>query len=93
MSGPLHLRSAILAARAQQADTAREHLAEATQIAEHLGGVDADGGWHQLSFGPANTAVHDVAVSVELGDGGAAVCGVSGGGGERSECRIAAGGG
>jgi transcriptional regulator with XRE-family HTH domain len=73
MSGPLHLRSAILAARAQQADTARDHLAEATRIAGHLGGVDADGGWHQLSFGPANAAVHDVAVSVELGDGGAAV--------------------
>lgn len=73
MSGPLHLRSAILAARAQHADTARDHLAEATRIAHHLGEVDVDGGWHQLSFGPANTAVHDVAVSVELGDGGTAV--------------------
>lgn len=73
LSGPLHLRSAILAARAKQADTAREHLAEATRIAGHLGDVDGDGGWHQLSFGPANTAVHDVAVSVELGDAGAAV--------------------
>lgn len=73
MAGPLHLRSAILAARAQRADTAREHLAEATRISGHLGNVDGDGGWHQLSFGPANTAVHDVAVSVELGDGGAAV--------------------
>lgn len=73
MSGPLHLRSAILAARAQQADTAREHLAEASRIAHHLGDADADGGWHQLSFGPANTSVHEVAVSVELGDGGTAV--------------------
>ena len=73
MAGPLHLRSAILAARAQQSDTARDHLAEATRIAGHLGNSDVDGGWHQLSFGPSNTAVHDVAVSVELGDGGAAV--------------------
>jgi transcriptional regulator with XRE-family HTH domain len=73
MAGPLHLRSAILAARAQQSDIARDHLAEATHIAAHLGNSDVDGGWHQLSFGPSNTAVHDVAVSVELGDGGAAV--------------------
>lgn len=30
-------------------------------------------GWHQLSFGPSNTAVHEVAVSVELGDGAAGI--------------------
>jgi hypothetical protein len=59
------LRSAILAVRALNADTAR--------IAEYLGGADNDGGWHQVSFGPSDMAVHDVDVSVELGDGAAAV--------------------
>ena len=54
--------------RAMNAPSARDHLSEACSIAEHLGNVDSDGGWHQLSFGPSNTAVHEVAVSVELGD-------------------------
>jgi len=71
--GPLHLRSAILAARGGKADTARGHLAEARRIAESLGSVDGDGGWHQLSFGPSNVGIHEVAAAVELGDGGAAV--------------------
>ncbi len=66
--GPLHLRSAILAARGGDADTAGGHLAEARSIAEHLGG-DQDGGWHQLSFGPSNVGIHEVAAAVELGDG------------------------
>jgi transcriptional regulator with XRE-family HTH domain len=72
VSGPLHLRSAMLAARGGDADTATEHLAEARRIAEYLGD-DHDGGWHQLSFGPANVAIHVVAASVELGDGGRAL--------------------
>lgn len=71
--GPLHLRSAILAARGGNAATATVHLAEARRIAEHLGGVDHDGGWHQLSFGPSNVGIHEVAAAVELGDGEAAV--------------------
>lgn len=70
--GPLHLRSAILAARAGQADTARGHLTEARRIAEQLGGVDEDGGWHQLSFGPSNVSIHEVATHIELGDGATA---------------------
>jgi transcriptional regulator with XRE-family HTH domain len=70
VSGPLHLRSAMLAARAGRADTAWSHLTEARSIAEHLGGGDADGGWYQLSFGPSNIGIHEVAVEIELGDGG-----------------------
>lgn len=73
VSGPLHLRSGILAARAGDADTAFVHLTEARQIAEHLGGADDDGGWHQLSFGPANVAIHEVAACVELNDAPGAV--------------------
>jgi transcriptional regulator with XRE-family HTH domain len=68
VAGPLHLRSAILAARGGDAATAGQHLAEARTIAEHLG-ADHDGGWHQLSFGPSNVAIHQVAAAVELGDG------------------------
>lgn len=71
--GPLHLRSAILAARAGQADAARSHLTDARSITDHLHGVDHDGGWYQLSFGPSNVGIHEVAAEVELGDGRAAV--------------------
>jgi len=69
VSGSLHLRSGMLAARAGDADTATSHLNEARSIAAHLGGEDHDGGWHQLSFGPTNVSIHDVAARIELGDG------------------------
>jgi transcriptional regulator with XRE-family HTH domain len=72
VSGPLHLRSAMLAARGGDADTASEHLAEARRVADYLGD-DHNGGWHQLSFGPANVAIHVVAAAVELGDGARAL--------------------
>jgi transcriptional regulator with XRE-family HTH domain len=68
-----HLRAAMLAARAGDGTTANDHLAEASRISRHLGGLDGDGGRYQLSFGPSNVAIHEVAASVELGDGGAAV--------------------
>lgn len=73
VSGSLHLRSGMLAARAGDANTANAHLREAKAIAVHLGGDDHDGGWHQLSFGPANVAIHEVAAAIELGDGTTAV--------------------
>jgi hypothetical protein len=73
VSAPLHLRSAILGARGGKADVSAMHLAEARAIARHLGDRDCDGGWYQLSFGPSNIAIHDVAVSVELDDAPAAV--------------------
>ncbi|WP_221327019.1 helix-turn-helix domain-containing protein [Actinoplanes sp. L3-i22] len=73
VSGSLHLRSGMLAARAGDGDTANAHLREARKIAAHLGGDDHDGGWHQLSFGPANVSIHEVAARIELGDGTGAV--------------------
>ncbi|MEU4384592.1 helix-turn-helix transcriptional regulator [Promicromonospora sp. NPDC023805] len=72
MRGPLHLRSAILAARAGNTGTVDTHLDEARQISARLG-ADTDGGWHQLSFGPSNVAIHDVAAAIELGDGARAL--------------------
>jgi transcriptional regulator with XRE-family HTH domain len=73
VSGSLHLRSGMLAARAGDADLAKTHLNEARSIATHLGHDDHDGGWHQLSFGPANVGIHEVACSIELRDGAAAI--------------------
>jgi len=69
VSGSLHLRSGMLAARAGDAASATAHLREARSIAVHLGGEDHDGGWHQLSFGPTNVSIHEVAACIELNDG------------------------
>jgi hypothetical protein len=73
VSGSLHLRSGMLAARAGDGDTATAHLKEARSIATHLGGEDHDGGWHQLSFGPTNVSIHEVAACIELSDGPGAI--------------------
>lgn len=69
MSGALHLRSAILAARAPRssADTAYDHMREARRISFRLE-VDTPGGWRDLAFGPSNVDIHDVATAVEAGD-------------------------
>jgi len=73
VAGSLHLRSGMLAARAGNGQVATAHLTEARAIARHLGDDDHDGGWHQLSFGPANVAIHEVAACIELGDGQGAI--------------------
>jgi transcriptional regulator with XRE-family HTH domain len=68
MVGSLHLRSAIVAARANRFDVAHGHIAEAEQIAAHLP-QDTDGDWRNLGFGRTNVAIHAVATAVESGDG------------------------
>lgn len=68
MTGSLHLRSAILAARAGDTDAAGTHIAEARIITTHLP-QDTDHLWRNLAFGPTNTGFHDVASAIELGDG------------------------
>lgn len=68
MKGSLHLRSAILAARAGDTDTAGAHITEARAIAERLP-QDTDHLWRNLAFGPTNTGFHDVATAIEIGDG------------------------
>ncbi|MCA1682844.1 MAG: hypothetical protein LC685_02440 [Actinobacteria bacterium] len=70
MYGSLHLKNAIVSARAGDAQTAWAHIAEARQAAERVGG---DNNHYQLAFGPSNVAIHEVAVAVELGDGTEAV--------------------
>ncbi|WP_369371191.1 helix-turn-helix domain-containing protein [Promicromonospora sp. Populi] len=68
MTGSLHLRSAILAARANRADDAAAHIAEARQAAAHTG-ADTDNDWRNLAFGQTNVDIHAVATAVESGDG------------------------
>ncbi len=68
MVGSLHLRSAILAARANRSDEAMAHVAEARQAAGHTG-ADTDNDWRNLAFGHTNVDIHAVATAVESGDG------------------------
>jgi transcriptional regulator with XRE-family HTH domain len=68
--GSLHLRSAVLAARAGRSQLSDAHLAEARAAA----GMVAPGANHYgLEFGPANAALHGVSVAVELADGALAL--------------------
>jgi transcriptional regulator with XRE-family HTH domain len=68
MVGSLHLRSAILAARANRPQEATAHVAEARQAATHTG-ADTDNDWRNLAFGRTNVEIHAVATAVESGDG------------------------
>ncbi|GAA4569305.1 helix-turn-helix domain-containing protein [Planotetraspora kaengkrachanensis] len=68
--GGLTLQRAIAASRLNQADTAYQHLAKARDIAATLGEGRND---YNTEFGPANVALHEVAVAVEVGDAGHAL--------------------
>jgi len=68
--GTLHLRSSILAARADRPGAAWESIGAAAEVAGRLGRDTRDYG---LLFGPTNVAIHGVAVAVELGDADEAV--------------------
>lgn len=62
--GSLHMRAAVVAARARRASSAIEHLAEAHQSAARV----REGVYFGTAFGPSSVRVHEVAVAVELGD-------------------------
>jgi len=74
--GSSHLRSAILAARASRTagpgsdQEAWAHVGAAREVADQMGRDRNDYG---LAFGPSNVAQHEIAVAVELEDGGEAV--------------------
>jgi transcriptional regulator with XRE-family HTH domain len=68
--GALHLRAAIIAARATDSDLAADHLTAARSLA--LNGQD-EANFYGTKFGPPNVSIHDVAVPVELADGTTAV--------------------
>jgi transcriptional regulator with XRE-family HTH domain len=64
--GAVHLRSAMFAARAGNAPTARAHLDAAADAARRLG---RDANHYGLEFGPTNVAMHRLGVAVEMHDG------------------------
>src|SRR5580700_2027511 len=68
--GSLHLRSAVLAARAGRRPESDAHLAEARDLART---VPAAANHYGMEFGPANVALHEVSAAVELADGTLAV--------------------
>ncbi|MEV5652939.1 helix-turn-helix transcriptional regulator [Nocardia sp. NPDC052254] len=69
--GALHLRGAILAARAADSSAANSHLLEAQQIADGIGSTRFS--HYGTGFRPSNVDIHSVAVPVELSDGTTAV--------------------
>nr|WSZ99596.1 helix-turn-helix domain-containing protein [Streptomyces sp. NBC_00857] len=70
VQGNLRLRTTMLAARSQDSGQARAEWKEADETAKRLG---RDTQNYVLSFGPTNTAIHKVAMHVELGEYGEAV--------------------
>ncbi|MFD4403968.1 helix-turn-helix domain-containing protein [Nocardia sp. NPDC058499] len=62
--GALHLRGAILSARALDSDTAESHLSEARSIAAAVTGTSYRN--YGTGFRPSNVDIHSVAVPVEL---------------------------
>jgi transcriptional regulator with XRE-family HTH domain len=69
--GALHLRAALLSARASDRDTAESRLAEARALAQLVD--EASPNYYDAAFRPSNVDIHSVAVPLELYDGTAAV--------------------
>lgn len=61
--GALHMRTAVMAARAADADAAYGHLREARTLADGL----PEGIYLGTAFGPSSVRIHEVALSVSLG--------------------------
>lgn len=59
----LHMRTAVVAARAGEPDAAHEHLRHAHQLADDL----AEGIYMGTAVGPSSVRIHEVAVAVSLG--------------------------
>ena len=68
--GGLTLQRAVIASRVNDPDAAYCHLERAAQVAARLGEGRND---YNTEFGPANVALHEIAVAVELGDAGRAL--------------------
>ncbi|TDC15437.1 XRE family transcriptional regulator [Streptomyces sp. 8K308] len=63
-AGSLHLRAVTLASRARDDATTKHHLRHAQRLAERLAGADQYR--HNLTFGPGNTVLHELATHIEL---------------------------
>ncbi|MFI5939490.1 helix-turn-helix domain-containing protein [Streptomyces uncialis] len=62
--GSLHLRGIVLASRYKDKQATAAHLQRAKRHAE---GIPDDVLWHNLTFGPENTALYELAAHIELG--------------------------
>ncbi|AYN43433.1 XRE family transcriptional regulator [Streptomyces dangxiongensis] len=61
--GSLHMRAAVIAGRAKDADAATEHLGEAEQLARAV----KEDVYNGTAFGPDSVRIHQVSVAVSLG--------------------------
>ncbi len=64
MYGALHMRAAVLAARAGMPEEAADRLTEARAAASRI----PDGIYYGTAFGPSSVRVHELAAAVEAGD-------------------------
>lgn len=62
--GFLHMRAAVIAARAGDAHKAALHLMEARQFGDQV----AEGTYYETAFGPDSVRAHEVSVAVSLGE-------------------------
>lgn len=65
----LHMRAAVVAARARKASSAVDHLAEARRSVARV----REGVYYGTACGSASVRIHEVAVAVELGDAAGAL--------------------
>jgi len=63
--GTLHMRAAVIAARACDAAAAATHLNEARALADQV----SEDVYYGTAFGPDSVRIHEVSVAVSLGDG------------------------
>ncbi|MFF9649721.1 helix-turn-helix domain-containing protein [Streptomyces sp. NPDC014622] len=63
--GSLHLRGIVLASRHKDKNATAEHLERAKRFAN---GLQSDVLRHNLTFGPGNTALYELAAHIELGN-------------------------
>ncbi|MFE2447073.1 helix-turn-helix domain-containing protein [Streptomyces sp. NPDC021218] len=63
--GSLHLRGVVLASRHEDKAATADHVRRATALAERITGPDVL--QHNLTFGPGNTALYELAARIELG--------------------------
>lgn len=72
--GALHMRAAVLAARAILPDDAHDHLREAREAARRV----TEGVYGGTAFGPSSVRIHEVSLSVDLGDPNGALAAAAG---------------
>ncbi|MFC0843314.1 MULTISPECIES: helix-turn-helix domain-containing protein [Streptomyces] len=63
VTGQLHLGASVIAARADDENAVKQHIAEATAYARRTGDASDV---HWLSFGPTNVAMHRMSAAVEM---------------------------